>query len=41
MKNKSEKKKILDFPGGPLVRNLPASAEDAGLVSGLGRFHVP
>ena len=27
-----------DFPGGPLVGNLPASAGDAGSVSGLGGF---
>ena len=26
------------FSGGSLVRNLPANAEDAGLIPGLGRF---
>ena len=30
-----------DFPGGPVVRSLPASAEDVGLSTGLGRFHMP
>ena len=27
----------LDFPGGTVVKNLPASAEDVGSISGLGR----
>ena len=30
-----------DFPGGPVVKNLPANAGDTGLVTGLGRSHVP
>ena len=25
-----------DFPGGPVVKNLPASAEDMDLISGPG-----
>ena len=25
-----------DFPGGPVVKNLPCNAEDAGLIPGLG-----
>ena len=29
-----EKKKILDFPGGPVVKNPPTNAEDMGLISG-------
>ena len=29
-----------DFPGGPVVENLPANAGDMGLIPGLGRFHV-
>ena len=29
-----------DFPGGPVVKNLPANAGDKGLMSGLGRFHM-
>ena len=32
---------ILDFPGGPVVENPPANAEDTGSVPGLGRFHMP
>ena len=30
----------MDFPGGPVVKNLPANAADMGLISGLGRFHM-
>ena len=26
-----------DLPGGPVVENLPASAEDSGLIPGPGR----
>ena len=29
-----------DFPGGAVVKNLPAKAIDTGLISGLGRFHI-
>ena len=29
------------FPGDPMVKNLPANAGDIGLISGLGRFHMP
>ena len=29
--------KKLDFPGGSVVKNLPATARDMGSVSGLGR----
>ena len=29
------------FPGGPVVKNLPANAGDVGLIHGLGRFHMP
>ena len=32
---------ILDFPGGPVVENPPANAENTGSVPGLGRFHMP
>ena len=28
---------LLGFPGGSVVKNLPASAEDAGLIPGSGR----
>ena len=30
----------LDFPGGTVVRNLPANAGDTGLIPGLGRSHM-
>ena len=32
---------IWDFPGGPVVKNLPANAEDTSSTPGLGRFHMP
>ena len=28
----------MDFPGGPVVKNLPANAGDTGSIPGLGRF---
>ena len=28
----------MGFPGGSVVKNLPANARDAGLISGSGRF---
>ena len=28
-----------DFPGGPVVKNPPASAEDKGSIPSPGRFH--
>ena len=31
---------ILDFPGGPVVKNLPANVENVGLIPGLGKFHM-
>ena len=31
----------VDFPDGPVVKNLSASAGDMGLILGLGRFHMP
>ena len=30
----------LDFPGGPVVKNPPASAGDMGSTSGPGRSHM-
>ena len=30
-----------DFPGGPVVKNLPAKAGDMGSIPGPGRFHMP
>ena len=32
---------ILDFPGGAVVRTLPANAGDTGSSPGLGRSHIP
>ena len=29
-----------NFPGGPVVKNLTASAGDHGLIPDLGRFHM-
>ena len=31
----------MDFPGGAVVKNPPASAGDTGSSSGLGRSHMP
>ena len=31
----------MDFPDGPVVKNLPADAGDIGLIPGPGRFHMP
>ena len=30
-----------DFPGGTVVKNLPANAGDMGSSPGLGRSHMP
>ena len=30
---------FIGFPGGSVVKNLPVSAEDAGLIPGSGRSH--
>ena len=29
-----------DFPGGPVVKNLPANAGDTGSIPGPGRSHM-
>ena len=29
-----------EFPGGPVVKNLPCSAGDTGSIPGAGRSHV-
>ena len=34
------KETFWDFPGGPVVKKLPANAGDMGLIPGLGRSHV-
>ena len=30
-----------DFPGGAVVKKLPANAADTGSSPGLGRYHMP
>ena len=32
--------KLVGFPGGAVVENLPANAGDTGLSPGLGRSHM-
>ena len=32
---------VVGFSGSSLVKNLPANAEDTGLIPGLGRSHTP
>ena len=39
--NFKEWKSYRDFPGGAVVKNLPANAGDMGLIPGLGRSHMP
>ena len=34
------KSKYVGFPGGPVVKNLPCNAGDAGLIPGLGRSRM-
>ena len=31
----------VEFSGGPVIKNLPASAGSMGLIPGSGRFHMP
>ena len=31
---------VVDFPGGPVVKNVPVSAGETGSVPGLGRFYT-
>ena len=35
------KKQEKGFPGGAVVKNLPANAGDTGLISDPGRSHMP
>ena len=32
---------ILDLPGDPMVKNLPANAGNMGSIPAPGRFHTP
>ena len=36
-----EEKNYPDFPGGPVVKNLPANAGDMGLIPGPGGYCMP
>ena len=36
-----EESRIGDFPGGTVVKNLPADAGDTGSIPGPGRSHIP
>ena len=35
------KKQVLGFPGGAMVKNLPANVGDMGSSPGPGRSHMP
>ena len=37
----SVESKAMDFPGGAVVKNPPASAGDTGSIPGPGRSHMP
>ena len=37
----TSKSKLLGFPGGAVVENLPANAGDTGSSPGLGGSHMP
>ena len=39
--NQSRKADLRGFPGGPVVKSLPANAGDMGLIPGQGRFQMP
>ena len=38
--NPGKKQLCLGFPGGPVVKNLPASAGDMGSIPAPGRSHM-
>ena len=33
--------RLVNFPGGPVVKNPAANAGDMGSIPGLGGFHMP
>ena len=42
MREKNEQNFLnLGFPGGLVVKNLPANAGDMGSIPGLGKSHMP
>ena len=36
-----KKSRVWGFPGDPVVKNLPCTARDTGLIPGLGTSHMP
>ena len=40
-RNKTKKQNLQGFPGGAVVKNLPANARDTGSSPGPGGSHVP
>ena len=40
MKTDMKKNKAGPFPGGPMVKTVPADAVDTDSIPGLGRFHM-
>ena len=36
-----QKDEKVNFPGGPVVKNLPCNAGDTGLNPGPGELHIP
>ena len=36
-----QRTRLVDVPGGSVIKNPPVSAGDTGLIPGLGRFHLP
>ena len=39
--DQESKSQLWGFPGGAMVKNLPANAGDTGSSPGLGRSHMP
>ena len=35
------KKKVMGFPDGLVVKNLPVNSRDMGPIPGMGGFHMP
>ena len=40
-KKKKDENYLWDFPGGPVVKKMPARAGDMGSIPGPGRSHMP
>ena len=38
--NEAFKARLLDLPGGPVVKNPPANVGDSGSIPGPGRLHM-